>query len=222
MPRGIFQTGLGWTLLATPIVCVSAIVLSLRYQHPLVVHPAEPPKKVQLSQKVDKIDEVESHLPFAPVRAEKRVAPVASGTGASSNEAVPDNTVGVPEQAAALAEKFQRDVPPTPDSRHVESMLRSAFFGPDAEGTSVESLECRGTTCKIEVVFPSLEVDISQARRLFLLPKPELDFKMDAFVPARTLRPDGSRAATIYLVKPDEAAKATAAREAAERESSEQ
>lgn len=95
---------------------------------------------------------------------------------------------------AELELAFQTDGQPGEAARTIESKLRDAFGG---EGAHLTSLECRLSTCRLEVSFDDSETSENTIRGFFLSGNYDLD--LAATVASRDLASDGSMHVRVYL-----------------------
>jgi hypothetical protein len=122
----------------------------------------------------------------------------AEGTG---DDALPaEEPAGRPSAgdiAAHLEGEFQAGASGDDQSRKLASSLWNAFSDPEIDGLQVDSLECRGSRCRVEVRFDDAAAD----RRVMeqLVGGADAKITMAGTIPIRDVHPDGSVSATMYL-----------------------
>jgi hypothetical protein len=103
------------------------------------------------------------------------------------------------ELATNLQVRFATDGQPTQKAVLAEGVLRKAFGEvPSTSGVTLESLQCKATTCRAEVTFRDEKADVDFGRRFVVDPGTRPDLNMAVAIPTRVTRADGSIRATMY------------------------
>lgn len=100
------------------------------------------------------------------------------------------------ERKFQLETAYDEDAAPTATSRKRETTIRTAFSSPSAKGSTLKSLECKASRCRMEVEFDDMQAD-KRVIHDVLMETPGID--MAGSVPERKTGPDGKVTAVIHL-----------------------
>jgi hypothetical protein len=189
--------------LGIAVASVAASIIAVRATSGWTA-PAEPNSRaeaarIDASSRTDDRDLVpdEPHLiEQAPIAA----LPASAAGAPARADAPPEEQVDLAtEHQIALTERFERDSAPTAGAKAVEQSLRAAFSSRELQGTRLERVECRATTCRVAVTFNNIEADRDDMRRLIMSPSSAIPTTMALTVADRQELPDGRIEATIFI-----------------------
>jgi hypothetical protein len=108
--------------------------------------------------------------------------------------------------AADIEALFQNDRNSRDATAKSESVVRKVFDDPQLKGVKLDRVECKATTCRVEMTFDSSQADNDGLRKILLSPDPDgiQSLHMSAVVPVRNQLSDGRVSATMYLYPPVE------------------
>ena len=203
MARWYFWAGvtvmLGGTCAATVIVLREASSPRTQVRRQAPEREADPIERTVVERRIV----VEQALPPPATAPDARIQ--------ASVESTSELTPKTADEAGAEVEaRFEGDRGATAEARSAEATIRQVLMDPQLEGTTLEKLECRASTCRAKVTFANDHTDLVVTRRLLLDPaSPLASLQMGVMIPFRETSDDGRVAATMYFYKeqpdPDQA-----------------
>ncbi len=180
---------------------VGAIVGVLAVALLLILHGRERNREVA-SRSRSRMEEA-VHLPF---REEVRVQgsrivvsdPPPAGEVQVTN--APELNQPIEQFAFRLEQRFLSEAAPTRESLTFGTVIRSEVEEALVEGARVESVDCRELSCRLVIVFPSLEAD-KQAFENFGKATETAIGRYGFIAPERVTADDGSLRTTLYVSK---------------------
>jgi hypothetical protein len=188
---------------------IATIVVSAAVAGGIVTFTSHNPDSVQKEKRV--VSAAAEEAPPQPVIVQviggnpQQQASAAGSASVPPPVSEPEETqaVTVEDMAVQMEERFRTDAAPTPSSRVSAAKLRTAFTRPDLKGTQLNSIECKSSTCKLELTFADVQSDHEDVAKLLIDPALTMETGMASMIPVRNTRSDGKIDAVAYFFVPE-------------------